>query len=291
MNESTGGELAGSLKVHADNAGVTLANNVTTGGDVLINAAAVHGESLTAGGTLGIVSALYDDSIAAGELRDVVFTGSLTGNRVTVYTDKGNIHLADVNTTEGYLDVYRLSQTEMGTVTIDGGVSEDSTMILNHNGDVNITEPYVGEDSIIVLTGHGGQAHGQDLLKSESSTILVRDHAQKFGSLLTLEGLRQILARDLSTDDLPHLELNDAMYGTAGRAVDANIVAPFGDFDSPTDPYFFMHLRTDAQSAKDEEEESSLTLENGLPASPKAIIIDHRIRDPHNLWWMAQRVD
>lgn len=291
VNESTGGELAGSLKVHADNAGVTLANNVTTGGDVLINAAAVHGDSLTAGGTLGIVSALYDDSIAEGELRDVVFTGSLTGNRVTVYTDKGNIHLAEVNTTEGYLDVYRLSQTEKGTVTIDGGVSEDSTMILNHNGDVNITEPYVGEDSIIVLTGHGGQAHGQDQLKSESGTILVRDHAQKFGSLLTLEGLRQILARDLSPDDLPHLELNDAMYGTAGRAVDANIVAPFGDFDSPTDPYFFMHLRTDAQSAKDEEEESSLTLENGLPASPKAIIIDHRIRDPHNLWWMAQSVD
>ena len=52
-----------------------------------------------------------------------------------------------------------------------------------------------------------------------------------------------------------------------------------------------MHLRTDAQSAKDKEEESSLTLENGLPASPKAIIIDHRIRDPHNLWWMAQSVD
>lgn len=291
VNESTGGELAGSLKVHADNAGVTLANNVTTGGDVLINAAAVHGDSLTAGGTLGIVSALYDDSIAEGEQRDVVFTGSLTGNRVTVYTDKGNIHLAEVNTTEGYLDVYRLSQTEKGTVTIDGGVSEDSTMILNHNGDVNITEPYVGEDSIIVLTGHGGQAHGQDQLKSESGTILVRDHAQKFGSLLTLEGLRQILARDLSSDDLPHLELNDAMYGTAGRAVDANIVAPFGDFDSPTDAYFFMHLRTDAQSAKDKEEESSLTLENGLPASPKAIIIDHRIRDPHNLWWMAQSVD
>jgi hypothetical protein len=48
---------------------------------------------------------------------------------------------------------------------------------------------------------------------------------------------------------------------------------------------------TDAQSAKDKEEESSLTLENGLPASPKAIIIDHRIRDPHNLWWMAQSVD
>ena len=43
--------------------------------------------------------------------------------------------------------------------------------------------------------------------------------------------------------------------------------------------------------SKDEEEESSLTLENGLPASPKAIIIDHRIRDPHNLWWMAQSVD
>ena len=74
---------------------------------------------------LGIVSALYDDSIAEGELRDVVFTGSLTGNRVTVYIDKGNIHLADVNTTEGYLDVYRLSQTEKGTATIDGGVSED----------------------------------------------------------------------------------------------------------------------------------------------------------------------
>ena len=48
---------------------------------------------------------------------------------------------------------------------------------------------------------------------------------------------------------------------------------------------------TDAQSAKDKEEESSLTLENGLPASPKAIIIDNRIRDPHNLWWMAQSVD
>lgn len=71
----------------------------------------------------------------------------------------------------------------------------------------------------------------------------------------------------------------------------ASIVAPFGDFYSPMDPYFFMHLRTDAQPAKDEEEESSLTLENGLPASPKAIIIDHRIRDPHNLWWMAQSVD
>ncbi len=71
----------------------------------------------------------------------------------------------------------------------------------------------------------------------------------------------------------------------------ASIVAPFGDFDSPMDSYFFMHLRTDAQSAQDGEEESSLTLENGLPASPKAIIIDHRIRDPHNLWWMAQSVD
>ena len=114
----------------------------------------------------------------------------------------------------------------------------------------------------------------------------MRDHAQKFGSLLTLEGLRQILARDLSPDDLPHLELNDAMYGTAGRAVDANIDAPFGDFDSPTDPYFFMHLRTDAQTANSAVIFRLTTIIPQTAENP-----DHRIRDPHNLWWMAQSVD
>ena len=96
-----------------------------------------------------------------------------------------------------------------------------------------------------------------------------------------LKGLREgATAEGLTPGRLPHLDFSAPALETA----DVDRLSPFVFFGidtiSPSDAFFFLHLRPDAESAKrgPDEEDGEAALEEGLPGRAEGVIRD--LREP-----------
>lgn len=286
VNAENGGYVMGDLKFYGVNNGFLFTNDLTVTGDALIHGAAVHGTGITAEGALEIVAVLFDESIEEGDLSGVRFTGHLEGTKVSVFTNKGDITIGSFESNDGYTDIYRLDTTSTGDVTVGGGTSSDTVTIYNGNGNVSVTGTVVGADTVYSFTGVGGSTRGEDYLVSLIHKAGAVEGAENFSDEISIGDFLELDGRDLLPGRLPHLVF------TADRleAADTNRLTPFFhpalDVNSPTSEYFFQHLRTDAASTKDEESTEE-HLEEGLPAEPGNVIVDHRLPvDPMPAGWI-----
>lgn len=280
INESRDGAVEGDLKLYGDENGLLLSNDLRVAGDALIEAAAVHGDALEARGVLEVVAAFFDDSAAPGDLSGIRFAGPLTGTHVSLITDNGDIDVGTVTSTEGFVDVYRLGTASKGEVTIGGGSSAHTATFYNGNGDVRLMDVFTAQNTAYALTGSGGTTQGVGNLVSTIHKAAAVDGAESLTDAI-LEGLREgATAEGLTPGRLPHLDFSAPALETA----DVDRLSPFVFFGidtiSPSDAFFFLHLRPDAESAKrgPDEEDGEAALEEGLPGRAEGVIRD--LREP-----------
>ncbi len=280
INEGRDGVVKGDLKLYGEDNGLHLTNDLLVGGDALIEAAAVHGGRLEAQGALEIAAAFFDAASASGDLSGIRFTGPLRGTHVSLITDNGDINVGTVVSTEGFVDVYRLGTASKGDVTIGGGSSAHAATFYNGNGDVRVTDIFTAQNTLYALTGSGGSTVGEENLVSMMHKAAAVDGAGTLSDAI-LEGLRKgTAAAELTPGRLPHLDFSAPVLETA----DVDRLSPFIFFGidtvSPSDTFFFLHLRSDAQSGKrgPNEEDSETVLEEGLPGRADVVIRD--LREP-----------
>ena len=280
INESRDGAVEGDLKLYGDENGLLLSNDLRVAGDALIEAAAVQGGGLEARGALEVVAAFFDDSAAPGDLSGIRFAGPLRGTHVSLITDNGDIDVGTVTSTEGFVDVYRLGTASKGEVTIGGGSSAHTATFYNGNGDVRVTDVFTAQNTAYALTGSGGTTQGEGNLVSTIHKAAAVDGAESLTDAI-LEGLREgATAEGLTPGRLPHLDFSAPALETA----DIDRLSPFVFFGidtiSPSDAFFFLHLRPDAESAKrgPDEEDGEAALEEGLPGRAEGVIRD--LREP-----------
>ena len=277
VNADRNGRVDGDLKVYGEENGYKFTNGLTVTGHALIDAAAVHGESIEAEGALEIVAAHYDDSVESGELSGIEFTGPLSGEYVTLISDNGSIRTGEITSTEGFVDVYRLGTETAGDVVIGGGSSAATATFFNGRGGVTFTGDFTAANTAYSLTGNGGKTSGEDHLESLIHKAGVVDEAEPLTETI-LEELRQAeSAEALRPGELPHLDFSAPALETA----DTDRISPafFFTIDtlSPTDAYFFLNLRPDADASKaDDADEEDRVLEEGLPGHPGGVIRDLR---------------
>lgn len=294
VNASKDGLVEGDLKLSAEEAGIRFTNDIRSTGDVLVNAAALHGSGLSADGAVEIVAALFDDSIEPGELSGVDCSGTVKGSSVIVFTNEGDITLGRVESETGFVDLYRLSTAQEGTVTVGGGVSADTATIFNGNGDIVFTGSFHGEDTVFAFTGAGGRTQGLVSVTSSKNRVGAFENAGQFGDFISLDKMLGSTAGDLRPGGLPHFAISGAGLDVTEEATRMEFVKPWSDFDSPTDRYFFLGLRIDAASSKvadESEERRKDALEAGLPASGEAVITDSRPKEPLDLSWLLVSLD
>ena len=280
INESRDGAVEGDLKLYGDENGLLLSNDLRVAGDALIEAAAVQGGALEAEGALEVVAAFFDDSAAPGDLSGIRFAGPLTGTHVSLITDNGDIDVGRVTSTEGFVDAYRLGTASKGEVTIGGGSSAHTATFYNGNGDICVTDVFTAQNTAYALTGSGGTTQGVGNLVSTIHKAAAVDGAESLTDAI-LEGLREgAAAEGLTPGRLPHLDFSAPALETA----DVDRLSPFVFFGidtiSPSDAFFFLHLRPDAESARrgPDEEGGETELEEGLPGRAGGVIRD--LREP-----------
>lgn len=280
INESRDGAVEGDLKFYGDENGLLLSNDLRVAGDALIEAAAVQGGALEAEGALEVVAAFFDDAAAPGDLSGIRFAGALRGTHVSLITDNGDIDVGRVTSTEGFVDVYRLGTASKGEVTIGGGSSAHTATFYNGNGHIRVKDVFTAQNTAYALTGSGGTTQGVGNLVSTIHKAAAVDGAESLTDAI-LEGLREgATAEGLTPGRLPHLDFSAPALETA----DVDRLSPFVFFGidtiSPSDAFFFLHLRPDAESAKrgPDEEDGEAALEEGLPGRAEGVIRD--LREP-----------
>lgn len=281
VNAQKNGAVAGDLKLYGYEAGFALTNDVAATGDVLVNASAMHGQSLTAGDRFEVLAALYDDSIETGDLSGVSFTGDVSGTHVAVFTDAGDIALEGKTTsTESYVDVYRLSTTERGDVSVNEVESPYTVTLYNGNGDVTVKGPVKGFNTVYSFTGSDGRTIGEENLESWIHKQGAVDDAENFSDQFDFSKFEGLQAGGLGSVVMPHLVFDESALSYADIDRISPFVFPMIETLSPSDEYFFLHLRSDAAAHADDEE---TVLEEGLPARDEPVITDHRKVTPQTL--------
>ena len=276
VNASTNGAVNGDLLVYGDENGIRFGDALRVSGDAIVNASAVHGVSIEADGVVGIIAALYDHSISATDLSGISFTGALSGTEVSLYTDRGNIDVGKITSTSGHSDIYRLNTATIGFVNVNGIESNYTVAIYNGAGDVNLTAPVFGGNTVYSFTGNG-VTHGSEYLLSAINKAAVIEGADKFSAHIDLSDLTLLSAGGLNSYALPHLVFDDRALEFADTDRITPFVYPIIETMSPTSEYFFLHLRSDAAAAKsDDEQEDDRVIEEGLPAKAKGVIRDLR---------------
>lgn len=175
-------------------------------------------------------------------------------------------------------------------MTVGGGSSADIITILNGNGNITVTGPLVGNDTVFALTGRGGSTEGADWLESSVGMAGAMKNAEELADRILLEAFRNGPGRDLTSIGSIRIDFDSDRIEEASADATMSFFQPGRDTMSPTDEFFFLGLRTDAASAKakdessgegageasDEESDEELILEEGLPGRPGAVIIDLR---------------
>ena len=278
INESRDGVVEGDLKLYGYANSWSIQNDVTVKGDALIHGSAIHGGSLIADGSLEMVAALFDESIKESDLSGVHFDGTFSADQVSVFTQKGDIEIGFVEATDGYVDIYRLSQSDKGEVNIGGGSATSTITVSNANGDVNLTGDLVGGNTVYAFTGNGGKTNGAHHLVSLIHKAAAIDDAEKLSEQIDLTKFLNFDATQLAAGQLPHLSFTARQLEYADTDLASPIVHSAIETISPTDEFFFLHLRADAAESDgiENKDEEQAALEEGLPTRKDHLIVDHR---------------
>ena len=280
VNESQNGTVNGNLNVIGEDAGLTFTHDLSVKGDATIQGGAVKGEGLEAEGTVGILTALDDGEREAGESSGVEFTGPISGTQVTVITGEGGISLDRVTSTEGSTEIYRVGDETKEDVTVKGVDSATSVTIFNNRGDNVLDGSVQGEDNVFALTGDEGATSGSHHLESSGGVAASIGGMGEFADDV-IAGLPSGSGGGWHPSELPTIRL-DGLMSDAGHAAQTD---PLRIQWMPTDEFFFLNQRPDAQAAKAEsdEDEERPALEEGLPARVEPVITDHRKVTPQTL--------
>lgn len=280
VNEKQNGTVNGHLNVIGEDSGLTFTNGLSVKGDATIQGAAVKGEGLEAEGAVGILTALDDGDREPGESSGVEFTGPISGMQVTVITDEGGIALDRVTSTEGSTDIYRVGDKSVTDVTVGGVDSATTVTIFNNRGDNVLTGPVRGEDDVFALTGDEGTTSVSHHLDSSGGVAGAIGGLGEFADDV-IAGLPSGSGGGWHPTELPKIRL-DGLMSDAGHAAYTD---PLRIQWVPTDEFFFLNQRPDAQGAKAEsdEDEERPALEEGLPARVEPGITDHRKVTPQTL--------
>lgn len=279
VNEKQNGTVNGDLTVIGEESGLTFTDDLSVKGDAVIQGASVKGEGLEAEGTVGILTALDDGEREPEESSGVEFTGPISGTQVTVITGEGGISLDRVTSTEGSTDIYHVGDGSAEEVTVNGVDSATTVTIFNNRGDIVLTDTVHGGDSVFAVTGDQGTTQGSHHLSSSGGPAGAIDGLGEFADEV-IAGLPSGSGGVWHPTELPKIRLDDLM-SDAGHAAHTD---PLRIQWMPTDEFFFLNQRLDAQAAKTESDEDEETaLEEGLPARVEPVITDHRKTTPQTL--------
>ena len=279
VNEKQNGSVNGDLTVIGEESGLTFTDDLSVKGDAVIQGASVKGEGLEAEGTVGILTALDDGEREPEESSGVEFTGPISGTQVTVITGEGGISLDRVTSTEGSTDIYHVGDGSAEEVTVNGVDSATTVTIFNNRGDIVLTDTVHGGDSVFAVTGDQGTTQGSHHLSSSGGPAGAIDGLGEFADEV-IAGLPSGSGGVWHPTELPKIRLDDLM-SDAGHAAHTD---PLRIQWMPTDEFFFLNQRLDAQAAKTESDEDEETaLEEGLPARVEPVITDHRKTTPQTL--------
>lgn len=279
VNEKQNGTVNGDLTVIGEESGLTFTDDLSVKGDAVIQGASVKGEGQEAEGTVGILTALDDGEREPEESSGVEFTGPISGTQVTVITGEGGISLDRVTSTEGSTDIYHVGDGSAEEVTVNGVDSATTVTIFNNRGDIVLTDTVHGGDSVFAVTGDQGTTQGSHHLSSSGGPAGAIDGLGEFADEV-IAGLPSGSGGVWHPTELPKIRLDDLM-SDAGHAAHTD---PLRIQWMPTDEFFFLNQRLDAQAAKTESDEDEETaLEEGLPARVEPVITDHRKTTPQTL--------
>lgn len=288
VNASKQGAVSGDLRVQGERGAVIFTNAASALGEVVVNAAAVEGVDLSAGGRLAVVTAL-EKNAPEGAPRGVAFTGGLSGDVVTVYAGSGDVVIGGtVRSTAGEVDVYRLDQTERGVVRVGGADSAHTLVVYNARGDV-VAGPMHSADTLYAFAGWEGRVYGRSGFTSDVHKAAAVEHAESIGRVPDFSGWAGLDASDLDPTALPRLDFTARSLEYA----DTDRIGPWSflleDLTTPLDGWLFLGLRPDANGAAgeaDDEAEGESFLE-GFPVPKGGVIIDHREPAKENLGWIV----
>ena len=275
VNKSQNGDVDGDLVMIGKDNGFAFTNSLSVDGDIVIDAAAVKGQSLEATGSVGILTALDESLRESDEPSGVEFTGSVSGSQVSIITENGGIRLDHVASTDGPVDIYRVGSDSSDDVSVNGVESSSTVTIFNNRGNVVLTDTVQGHDNVFALTGIEGTTTGAHHLTTSKGAAGALQGMDWFADEIVANLPSGAGAGGWNPSELPQIRLD----GVMSDARHSTYEVPLHYYWSPTDVFFFLNLRPDASSAKGEEDEESRVLEDGLPQRGNGVIRDLRTPD------------
>ena len=303
VNGTRGGEVAGDLRIHAQNTGVSL-NAISAQGDISVHAASISGSDLRAGGETVLTTSLYDRSPADG----VHMTGMLSGSAVTVNTDKGDITLSDVRSDSGKVNLMRLSKDNTeGEVTFRDLTSADTAFVYNGNG-LLMGDTGHSQDTMYLVVGTDGNVIGRSQFISARDKVGVVRLGYNFTPELGVDYIGALSASAVPVGNLPFINASEVRLAYAMRDNLSPMLPERADLITPVSPYFFLGVRPDASVAQSSTEgevqeaeagsrgegvESRPALLFGLPDYGKPEIRDLRpvLEETQDFSWLVSMAD
>ena len=233
INENTGGHVNGNLVLHGQDSDVTIDHDLDIQGETSLHAKRLVVKNIKSQGLLELSTNLYDHSASDG-----ITAGSLSGHRIAILTEEGQIQTGNLQSTSDLISVARTSTTVDGVLSTGSVDSAYSLGLYNALGPIN-TENLHAVDTVFVISGTNTPMPDESSMTSDMDRVLTIQNSTSPSKYMTTSYLESrdaslivpgfVPVLDISKDTLddtdnlfPDDEMNDDAYQYASNGLRYN---------------------------------------------------------------------